>query len=127
MQSTKKTFPWSGNLETNLVIFNQQPINQSTGKQKGLWMHPNGDMKLQYMLPPNSSHGINIANREATMTNFNQNFHSRRPQGRMPSTISNFTFQISYVNPLLTGSFKGSHPNVLDATLLLVYHVCHFK
>ncbi|CAH1432126.1 unnamed protein product [Lactuca virosa] len=91
------------NVEMNTLSINQQRVHQPTNSQKG-----NGDLKLQSMPPPNSSQGINLANREAAMINFNQNFPSRRPEGRMASPLS--------VNPLLTGSFKGTQPTVLGTT-----------
>ncbi|CAI9297598.1 unnamed protein product [Lactuca saligna] len=86
------------NLEKNILNFNQ-PVNS----QKG-----NGDLKLQNMLPPNSSQGMSLSNKEATMIHFNQNFPSRRQQGKMASPLS--------VNPLLTGSFKGTQPTILGTT-----------
>ncbi|XP_023768539.1 mediator of RNA polymerase II transcription subunit 15a [Lactuca sativa] len=100
------------NLEQNILNFNQQRLHQPVDIQKG-----NGDMRLQNMPPPNSSQGINLATREAEMMKFNQYFPSRRPEGRITSTlISNDSYQMGSVNPLLTGSFKSTQPTVLGTT-----------
>ncbi|KAI3782690.1 hypothetical protein L2E82_12744 [Cichorium intybus] len=97
------------NIEANIMVnMNQQPLHQlPSGQSKGLQMQPNGDhTKSQYMLPPQPSQGI--ANREANMMNFNQNFPSRRPQGRMPSSLSNGSLQMGTVTPIRIGSFQGT-------------------